>query len=40
MGRKLRTLVPTLPEKLKPEWMDHDNVFLRDQIEGALQILL
>ena len=32
MGRKLHTTVPTFPEKLKPEWIDHDNVFLRDQI--------
>ena len=26
------TTVPMLPEKIKPEWMDHDNVFLCDQI--------
>lgn len=31
MGRKLRTTVPTLPERLDPEWMDHDDVYLRDQ---------
>lgn len=30
MGRKLRTTVPTLPEWLEPEWMDRDEVFLRD----------
>lgn len=31
MGRKLRTIIPMIPEMLDPEWMDRDDVFLRDQ---------
>lgn len=31
MGRKLRTTIPMIPEMLDPEWMDRDDVFLRDQ---------
>ena len=30
MGRKIRTLVPTLPENLEPEWLDRDDVCLTD----------
>lgn len=31
IGRKLRTTIPMIPEMLDPEWMDRDDVFLRDQ---------
>lgn len=31
MGRKLRTTILVIPEMLDPEWMDRDDVFLRDQ---------
>jgi hypothetical protein len=30
MGRKIRTLVPALPETLDPAWPDSDDIRLRD----------
>ena len=31
MGRKIRTLLPTLPKLLKPDWIERDDMRLRDQ---------